>query len=157
VCTPVVEEETTRRSSPTVESVPVAKVWEATVLPFKEVIDPPAPPASVPQKNDPSAQRSFSVELLQEVRLAPKRVPRVTTPVDDALPRVTLPVKKDSPETLSADEDALVSEVLPDTERLPDEKRPVEVRIVVEAVERVVCPDTVRVDEKDPVVPTSAP
>jgi hypothetical protein len=52
------------------------------------VIDPPAPPASVPQKNAPLAQRSFSVAVLQAERDAPKRDVRVSPPVEDALPSV---------------------------------------------------------------------
>ena len=75
---------TTVRSSPTVESVEVAKVWDATDDPLREVIVPPAPPASVPQVNVPLDQRSFSVELLQAVRLAPKRDARVRPPVEEA-------------------------------------------------------------------------
>ena len=71
MCTPVPVLEEIRRSSPTVDNVEVANDWDATVEPFKEVIDPPAPPASVPQKKDPPFQRSFSVELLQEESDAP--------------------------------------------------------------------------------------
>ena len=47
--TPFVEEDVIVRSSPTVESVDVANVWEATEEPLSDVIVPPAPPASVPQ------------------------------------------------------------------------------------------------------------
>jgi hypothetical protein len=71
VCTPVVEEETMRRSSPTVDNVEVARVCEATEDPFKEVIVPPDPPASTPQVKVPFAQRSFSVDVLQGARDAP--------------------------------------------------------------------------------------
>ncbi len=71
VWTPVPVLVTIVRSSPTVESVEVANDCEATDDPFKEVIDPPAPPASVPQEKVPLDQRSFSVELLHAVRLAP--------------------------------------------------------------------------------------
>jgi hypothetical protein len=38
-----------KRSIPWLDEV--ARVCDATVEPFKEVIVPPAPPASVPQKN----------------------------------------------------------------------------------------------------------
>ena len=73
MCVPLVEEETMRRSSPTVESVEVASVCDATDDPLSDVIVPPAPPASVPQTNVPPDQRSFSVDVLHAVRLAPKR------------------------------------------------------------------------------------
>ena len=63
----------------------VARVCDATVLPLSDVIVPPAPPASVPHVNIPPDQRSFSVEALQTVRLAPKRDARVSPPVEDAL------------------------------------------------------------------------
>jgi hypothetical protein len=49
VCIPVVEEEVMRRSRPTVLSVEVASVCEATDEPLSDVIVPPEPPASVPQ------------------------------------------------------------------------------------------------------------
>ncbi len=65
--------------------VDVANVCEATADPLREVIDPPAPPASVPQEKVPLAQRSFSVELLHSVKLAPKRAARVRPPVLEAL------------------------------------------------------------------------
>lgn len=73
------------RSSPTPGSVVVARVCEATDDPLRDVIVPPAPPASVPQVNVPLAQRSFSVDVLQAVRLAPKSEARVRPPVLDAL------------------------------------------------------------------------
>lgn len=85
MCTPFVVEEVMRRSRPTVERVDVAKDWEATVEPLREVIVPPDPPASVPQVNVPLAQRSFSVEELQAVKLAPNSEARVRPPVLDAL------------------------------------------------------------------------
>ena len=47
VCTPVVEDETTKISIPV--PVVVANDCEATVEPLRDVILPPAPPASVPQ------------------------------------------------------------------------------------------------------------
>jgi len=56
----------------------VARDWDATVDPFNEVIVPPAPPASVPHKNDPPNQRSFSVDALHAERDAPKRDARVS-------------------------------------------------------------------------------
>ena len=85
MCTPFVVEEVMRRSNPTVERVDVAKVWEATDEPFRDVIVPPDPPASVPQEKVPLAQRSFSVDVLQAERLAPKSDARVRPPVLDAL------------------------------------------------------------------------
>ncbi len=71
MCTPVPVFDEIKRSSPVPATEDVAKDWEATVEPFNDVIDPPAPPASVPQKNDPLFQRSFSVELLQLESPAP--------------------------------------------------------------------------------------
>jgi hypothetical protein len=47
VCTPVEVAVTTKISIPLVDDV--ASVCEATEEPFKDVIVPPAPPASVPQ------------------------------------------------------------------------------------------------------------
>ncbi len=85
-----------RRSSPTVESVDVAKDWEATVLPLSEVMVPPAPPASVPQVNVPLAQRSFSVEALQAESDAPKREASVRPPVEEALRNERAPVVRES-------------------------------------------------------------
>ena len=82
MCTPVPVLETMVRSRP--PEVEVASVWEATVEPFREVMVPPAPPASTPQVKVPLAQRSFSVEVLQEERLAPKREATVSPPVEDA-------------------------------------------------------------------------
>ena len=69
--TPVPVLVTIERSSPTVFAVEVANDCEATELPFSEVIVPPDPPASTPQENVPFNQRSFSVEALHEVKLAP--------------------------------------------------------------------------------------
>ena len=80
----MVDEETMRRSRPTVESVDVASVWDATDEPFKEVIVPPAPPASVPQVKVPFAQRSFSVEALHSESDAPKSDATVSPPVEEA-------------------------------------------------------------------------
>ena len=60
-----------RRSSPTPFRVEVAKDWDATLLPLSDVMVPPAPPASTPQTKVPFDQRSFSVEELHAVRLAP--------------------------------------------------------------------------------------
>lgn len=71
------------RSSP--PEVEVARVWEATEDPLREVMLPPAPPASVPQVNVPLAQRSFSVEVLQALRLAPKSEAILSAPVPVAL------------------------------------------------------------------------
>lgn len=85
MCVPFVVEETMVRSSPTPGRVEVERVCEATDEPLSEVIVPPAPPASVPQVNVPLAQRSFSVDVLHAVKLAPKRDVRVRPPVLDAL------------------------------------------------------------------------
>ena len=71
MCTPVPVLEEMKRSIPTVESVEVARVCEATDEPLSEVMVPPDPPASVPQVKVPFDQRSFSVEELHAVRLAP--------------------------------------------------------------------------------------
>jgi hypothetical protein len=71
VCVPLVEEETIKRSSPTVLRVEVARVCDATEDPFNDVIVPPDPPASSPQVKVPLAQRSFSVAMLQGERDAP--------------------------------------------------------------------------------------
>ena len=83
MCTPVEVAVTIVRERP--PDVDVARVCEATLLPSREVIVPPAPPASTPQKNAPLAQRSFSVELLQDERDAPYREARVRAPVEEAL------------------------------------------------------------------------
>ena len=80
VCVPVDVAVTTKISIPFDDDV--ARVCEATVLPFNEVIVPPAPPASVPQVNVPPVQRSFSVDALHDVRLAPKSAASVS---DDAV------------------------------------------------------------------------
>ena len=69
--TPVPALEDMKRSSPVPATVDEAKDCDATVEPFNDVIEPPAPPASVPQKNVPLFQRSFSVELLQLESPAP--------------------------------------------------------------------------------------
>lgn len=145
MCTPVVEEETMRRSSPTVDKVEVARVWEATDDPLSEVIVPPAPPASVPQVKVPFAQRSFSVEALHDVKLAPKSDAMVRPPVEDALRKeILLDVRLDTVVVARVD--------VPSTL-----KRSVAVRLVVDALERAVFPVTFKVEEKDPVVPMSAP
>lgn len=83
VCTPVPVFDTTKISSPDPDEV--ANVCEATVLPLSDVMVPPAPPASVPQMNVPLDQRSFSVDALHEVRLAPKSDAKVRPPVEEAL------------------------------------------------------------------------
>lgn len=139
-----------------VKSIPpdvdVANVCEATLLPLSEVIVPPAPPASVPQKNCPVVveYRSFSVDRLHDVRPAPARVFEkyplvdvalvmnaeveyrlfVEKPVEEARARVVWPVMY----------------ALPDTDRLVDD-----------ALVRVVLPVTFNVEENTPVVPTIAP
>lgn len=83
MCTPVPVFDTTKISSPDPDEV--ANVCEATVLPLSDVMVPPAPPASVPQMNVPLDQRSFSVDALHEVRLAPKSDAKVRPPVEEAL------------------------------------------------------------------------
>ncbi len=70
VCTPVDVEVTIANESPPL--VDVARVCDATVLPLRLVIVPPAPPASVPQVKVPFAHMSFSVDELHAVKLAPK-------------------------------------------------------------------------------------
>jgi hypothetical protein len=111
VCTPLVVEETMRRSSPTDASVDVANDCEATVDPLRDVIVPPAPPASVPQVKVPFDQRSFSVDELHAVKLAPNNDASVSPPVDDALvkvrvdtvvvAKVEVPVTAKSPEVVA--------------------------------------------------------
>ena len=71
-----------RERPPLVEE---ANDCEATDDPFRDVIVPPAPPASVPQEKVPLAQRSFSVAVLQAERFAPNSDARVRPPVDEAL------------------------------------------------------------------------
>ena len=105
VCVPVDVAVTMKISTPFDEDV--ARVCDATVLPFNDVIVPPAPPASVPQVNVPPTQRSFSVDALHDVRLAPKSdasvrddavvvaryvCPETVRPVEEARPRVVFPV-----------------------------------------------------------------
>ncbi len=149
--TPFVVEEVMRRSSPTPGSVDVARAWEATEEPLSEVIVPPDPPASTPQVKVPLAQRSFSVDVLQDVKLAPKRDARVRPPVEDALPKVR-------PVVVREDAVVVARVEVPKTEsRLLDIRLLDMDRFVAEALERVVFPVTLRVEEKDPVVPMSAP
>jgi hypothetical protein len=156
VCTPVVEEETMRRSSPTVDNVEVANVWEATEEPFRDVIVPPDPPASVPQVNVPLAQRSFSVDVLQDVKLAPKSDARVRPPVEEAL-------RKERELVVSEDAVVVARVEVPSTERRPEDERlddwraPDTVSAVALALVKVVSPVTLRVEEKDPAVPMSDP
>lgn len=131
------------RSSP--PEVEVASVWDATEEPFKEVMVPPAPPASTPQVKVPFAQRSFSVEVLQAERDAPKRDATVRPPVEDAAVKERL---------VAVSEEAVVvaKVVVPRTL-----KRSEVVKLEVEAFVSVVFPVTLRVEEKLPVDPTSAP
>ena len=121
-----------KRVSPFADDV--ARVCEDTELPLSVAILPPAPPASTPQENVPLAQRSFSVEVLQDVRLAPKSDARVSPPVDEALPNERLVVV--------ASKDVIV---------------PVTVADESVVVARVVVPRAASVDEKLPVVPVIAP
>ncbi len=150
MCTPFVVEEVMRRSSPTPGSVDVARAWEATEEPLSEVIVPPDPPASVPQVNVPLAQRSFSVDELQAVRLAPNSEARVSPPVEEALVNTRLEDRR----LLEVRLDTVVvaSVVVPNTL-----KRPLVVTLVVDALARVVSPVTFSVDENVPVVPMRAP
>ena len=85
VWTPVEVDVTIVKERP--PEVEVASVCDATELPSREVIVPPAPPASVPQKKLPPFHRSFSVEALQEERDAPKREASERDPVEVALPK----------------------------------------------------------------------
>ncbi|MEN9552225.1 MAG: hypothetical protein RI935_602 [Candidatus Parcubacteria bacterium] len=134
-----------RRSSPTVESVEVARVWDATVEPLSEVIVPPTPPASTPQVNVPLDQRSFSVDVLHAVKLAPKSDARVRPPVEDAF-------RKERPLVVREDAVVVASVDVPSTLKRPDVER-----LVVDALVKVVFPVTLSVEEKDPVVPMSDP
>jgi hypothetical protein len=87
---------------------------------------------------------SLSVEALQFASAAPKRVPTVSPPVEDALVKLrTLAVK---PLAVREDTVVVARNVWLDTERL-----------VVEALESVVFPVTLSVEEKIPVVPVRAP
>jgi len=83
VCTPVDVAVVIVKSIP--PDVDVANDCEAAALPLRVLIVPPAPPASVPQKNVPFAHMSLSVEVLHAVRLAPKSEASVSPPVDEAL------------------------------------------------------------------------
>ena len=112
----------------------VARVCEDTELPLRVEILPPAPPASTPQENVPLAQRSFSVEVLHDVRLAPKREASVSPPVEEALPNERLVVV--------ASVDVIV---------------PVTVADDMVVVARVVVPRADSVEEKLPVVNVDAP
>ena len=112
----------------------VARVCEDTELPLSVAILPPAPPASTPQENVPLAQRSFSVEVLHDERLAPKSDASVSPPVDEALPKERLVV-------------VARAEVIV----------PVTVADDMVVVARVVVPRAARVDEKLPVVKVEAP
>ncbi len=115
------------------------------------MIVPPDPPASVPQVNVPLAQRSFSVEVLHAVRLAPKSDARVRPPVEEALPKVRPVVVREDTVVVARVEVPRTDSRLLDIRLLDMD------RFVAEALERVVFPATFKVEEKDPVVPMSAP
>jgi hypothetical protein len=160
-----VEEETIVRSSPTVEIVDVASVWDATEEPLRDVIVPPAPPASVPQVNVPFDQRSFSVDALHAESDAPKRAARVRPPVEEALTKeralVVRPVVEALPstvwpETVRAVAEAVERVLCPEALKV-EVKRLFAVKIEEDALVSVVCPVTLSVEEKDPMVPMSAP
>ena len=54
-----------------VPNVSTIKLCDATLLPFNDVILPPVPPASSPQKKVPLSQRSFFVTELHADSDAP--------------------------------------------------------------------------------------
>jgi hypothetical protein len=87
---------------------------------------------------------SLSVEALQFESAAPKRLPRVSPPVEEALPKDKTP------------DDRLVDNRL-DTVVVASVVIPEMVSAVADALESVVFPVTVRVEEKTPVVPVIAP
>lgn len=120
------------------------------------MIVPPDPPASVPQVKVPLAQRSFSVDVLQALRLAPKSDARVRPPVEDALMKERLlDVRLDTVVVASVDVPRTVRR--PEDERLDDWRAPDTVSEVALALASVVCPVTLSVEENVPVVPMSAP
>lgn len=78
------------RSNPL--EVAVLMVCDVAELPFNVAIVPPAPPASVPQENVPLFHISFLSDPVQSnARPAPKSVPTVSPPVDEALVKEVLP------------------------------------------------------------------
>jgi hypothetical protein len=87
---------------------------------------------------------SLSVEALQFESAAPKRLPRVSPPVEEALAKLrTLAVK---PLAVREDTVVVARVVIPEM-----------VSAVAEALESVVFPVTLSVEEKTPVVPVIAP
>ena len=149
VCVPVVVAVTMKRLRPPDDEV--ARVWDATVLPFSDVIVPPAPPASTTQENVPPDHRSFSVDVLQVLKLAPKRDARVSPPVEDALPKMRLVAERLVVE-------AFTSVVCPVTPSAPPRTVfPDTVRLVLDVLPSVVLPVTLSVEENTPVVPVIAP
>lgn len=120
--------------------VAVTNVCEETLLPLSVEIEPPTPPASVPQPKVPSDQMILSPEPLQLVaRPAPNTVVRVRAPVDEALVKLSLVAVR-------SDTDVVANTEKPDT-----------VSAVVEALDRVVLPVTSNVEDKLAVVPVIAP
>jgi hypothetical protein len=69
VCIPVVVAVVITRSRP--PDVDVASVCDEALLPLSVEIDPPTPPASVPQPNDPLDQITLSPDPLHVERPAP--------------------------------------------------------------------------------------
>jgi hypothetical protein len=115
------------------------------------VIVPPDPPASTPQVNVPLAQRSFSVEVLQDVKLAPKSDARVSPPVEEALAKERLLVVREDTVVVARVEVPRTDSRLLDIRLLDID------RLVVDALVKVVSPVTLRVEEKVPVVPMREP
>lgn len=69
VCIPVVVAVVITRSSPL--DVAVIRVCDEALLPLSVEIEPPTPPASTPQPNDPLVQITLSPDPLQVARPAP--------------------------------------------------------------------------------------
>jgi hypothetical protein len=91
------------------------------------------------------------VEVLHAVKLAPNRDARVRPPVEEALRKKReLDVRLDTVVVAKVEVPKTESRLL--VTRLLDMDR-----FVAEALERVVFPVTFKVEEKDPVVPMSAP
>ena len=90
--------------------VDVANDCDACVDPLSEVRPPPAP-ASAAHANVPSVQINFCVDELQLESDAPKSVPTVRPPVEDALTKLVLPERVVTPLTVNAVAEALASVV----------------------------------------------
>lgn len=85
MCIPVVVAVVITRSRPL--DVAVTSVCDEALLPLSVEMDPPTPPASTPQPNDPLDQMILSPEPLQVARPAPYNEARVSPPVEEALDR----------------------------------------------------------------------